>query len=190
LSANCSARRSICAATSASSMSPPATAMRRSPQPGASQMSCRRTTSARCSNAAASAQWSSAYRSLPGSRCGGPPLRRCQLRCRAFDLRRHVHPGPAARRTGATSRLPAGRQDRTGQLDAGELHRPSVQDHRQIRSARTGCKIAGPVGKLGPSRHLVRFRRGNCCGERELRLPLQVARTLGGDLPHVLRPGA
>jgi hypothetical protein len=33
-----------------------------------------------------------------------------------------------------------GWKDRTGQLDAGELHRQSVQNHRQVRSATPGIK--------------------------------------------------
>ena len=103
---------------------------------------------------------------LPGSRCGSASLRGRQLRCRAFDLRRHVHAEPGAGRKRAHPRLPPGRQDRHGQLDAGQLYRQSVQDHRQIRSAGTRHELAGAVGQQGASRHLVRLEGDRRGGEQ------------------------
>ena len=85
------------------------------------------------------------------------PFAGCELRRRAFDLRRHVHAEPGAGRERTDARLPPGRQDRPRQLDAGELHRPAVQDHRQIRSAGTRREVAGAVGHQGASRHAVRL---------------------------------
>ena len=63
------------------------------------------------------------------------PFAGCLVRCRDVDLRRDVHaePGEGGERTRA--RLQAGRQDRPRELDAGELHRPGVQDDRQVHSA-------------------------------------------------------
>ena len=113
-----------------------------------------------------------------------------ELRCRAVDLRRHVHARSGAGGEGAAARLPSRRQDRPGQLDAGELHRPAVQDHRQVRSAGAGREVAGAVGQQGPSRRPVRRACDDRGGEQDLRLPLQVARALARDLPHLLRPGA
>ena len=84
------------------------------------------------------------------------PFADSELRCRALDLRRHVHAEPGTGREGTASRLPPRRQDRPCQLDAGRLHRPAVQDHRQIRAAGAGREVAGAVGQQGPSRRAVR----------------------------------
>ena len=92
---------------------------------------------------------------LPGSRRRRASLRRCELRRRAFDLRRDVHAESAAGGKRTRARLPPRRQDRPGQLDAGQLHRPGVQDHRQIRSAGARHEIADAVGRQGASRYAV-----------------------------------
>ena len=77
------------------------------------------------------------------------------------------------------SRLPSGRQDRIGQLDAGELHRQVVQAHRSIRPAGTRREIAGALGQPGASRQPVRIEGDHRGGAQELCLPLQVARSIG-----------
>ena len=66
-----------------------------------------------------------------------------------------------------------------GQLDAGGLRRPAVQDHRQIRSAGARHEVAGAVGRQGASRYAVRLEGDRRGGEQEFRLPLQVAASIG-----------
>ena len=56
-------------------------------------------------------------------------------------------PGAGGERAGA--RVQAGRQDRPGELDARELHRPAVQDDRQVHPAGAGRQVAGAVGHQG-----------------------------------------
>ena len=73
---------------------------------------------------------------VPGGRRREAAVRRRVVRRRDVHLRRDVHAGSGAGGAGARARLPAGRQDRPRQLDAGELHRPAVQDDRQVRAAR------------------------------------------------------
>ena len=65
----------------------------------------------------------------------------------------------AAKRTRA--RLQARRPDRPRQLDAGELHRTTIQDDRQVRAARAGRQVAGAVG------HEARGSRSCSAGPRE-----------------------
>src|SRR5262249_2404030 len=74
------------------------------------------------------------------------------LRRRCFHLRRDVHgrPGQSGRRT--HPRLQAGGKDRPRQLDARRLHRPGVQDARQISAATGRREIARAVGNPRPSR--------------------------------------
>ena len=86
---------------------------------------------------------------LPGGRCRGAAVRRRELRRRALDLRRDVHAEPGAGRRRAAAGLPPRRQDRPRQLDAGQLHRPAVQDHRQVRAAGARREVAGAVGHRG-----------------------------------------
>ena len=90
----------------------------------------------------------------------------------------------------AHPRLPSGRKDRHGQLDAGGLHWPAFQDHRQIRSAGTGREVAGTVGHQGASRYPVRFEGDRRGGEQRLCLPLQVTQALGRAFPRLLRTGS
>jgi SAM-dependent methyltransferase len=78
-------------------------------------------------------------------------------------------------------------RDRPSKLDAGELHRPAVQDHRQVRATRTRREVAGAVGQRGTPRHPVRFERDDRGGAQDVRLSLQVSSALGGDLSRLLR---
>ena len=93
---------------------------------------------------------------VPGGRRREPALRRRVVRRGAVHLRRDVHaePGPGGER--ARARVQARRQDRPGQLDARELHRPAVQDHRQVRPARAGRQVTGTVGHAGTAGGAVR----------------------------------
>ena len=120
---------------------------------------------------------------LPGSRRRSAALRRRELRCRAVDLRRHVHAEPGEGRERAAPRLPSWREDRPRQLDAGGLHRPAVQDHRQICAAGARREVAGAVGHQGPSRHPVRRQGDGGRDQQEFCVPLQVAQALGRTLP-------
>ena len=96
---------------------------------------------------------------VQGSGCRGAALRRRDVRRRALDLRRDVHarPGPAAAEIAA--RVQERRQDRPRQLDAGGLHRPAVQDARQIPAAAGRREIAGAVGNAGAHHGVVRRGR-------------------------------
>ena len=47
---------------------------------------------------------------------------------------------------GTAARLPSGRQDRPGELDAGELHRPCLPHDWQVHSTTCGRQTAGAVG--------------------------------------------
>ncbi len=51
------------------------------------------------------------------------------------------------------------RPHRLRQLDAGRLHRPAVQDHRQARAAARRHQVAGDVGHRGAPRRAVSARR-------------------------------
>ena len=83
---------------------------------------------------------------VPRGRRRSAAVRRRQLRRRGLDLRRDVHARPGPRRGRAAPRLQARRQDRPRQLDAGGLHRPALQDHRQARAAAGRRQVAGAVG--------------------------------------------
>ena len=70
--------------------------------------------------------------------------------------RRDVHAQPGPRGGRIDPRLQARRQDRDGELDAGRLHRPALQDARQISAAAGRREIAGDVGHAGAPRRDVR----------------------------------
>ena len=53
-------------------------------------------------------------------------------------------------RARARARLQARRQDRPGELDAGELHRAGVQDHRPVHPAGAGRQVTGASGAPRP----------------------------------------
>ena len=86
---------------------------------------------------------------VQGGGCRGAVLCRRHVRRGRLDLRRHVHAQPGQ----GGSRAPAGvqgrRQDRPGQLDARRLHRPALQDARQVPAAAGRCEVAGAVGHAG-----------------------------------------
>ncbi len=54
------------------------------------------------------------------------------------------------------ARLQAWRQDRLGELDAGKLHRSTVQDDRELRPASRRRQIAGTVGNERKARRTLR----------------------------------
>ena len=128
---------------------------------------------------------------VPRGRRGSAAVRRRQLRRRRLDLRGDVHARPGPRRRRAGSRLQARRQDRPRQLDAGGLHRPAVQDHRQARAAACRRQVAGAVGHARAPRRAVRAARVlDQVGAAPLRVPLSLAGALAGGLQDLLRPGA
>ena len=68
-------------------------------------------------------------------------------------------PEPGQGRQRDAARLQARRQDRPGQLDARGLHRPAVQDPRQVPAAAGRRQVAGAVGHAGATDRAVRRRR-------------------------------
>jgi ubiquinone/menaquinone biosynthesis C-methylase UbiE len=74
-------------------------------------------------------------------------------------------------------------QDRTRQLDAGQLHRPTIQNHRQIRSAGRWREVTGVMGEQGTFRNFVQSECKRQHEEQELCFPLQIAEALGRDIP-------
>ena len=125
---------------------------------------------------------------VPGSRCGSSSLPGCQLRCRPFNLRRHVHAKSGAGGERTDARLPPGRKDRNGQLDAGRLHRQLFKTIGKYVPPAPGVKspaLWGTKAHLDDLFGSKRHRRG----EPEFRVPLQVAQALGRDFPRLLRPG-
>ena len=128
---------------------------------------------------------------LPRGRRGSAAVPGWQLRCRRLDLRGDVHARPGPRRERAGPRVQARRQDRPRQLDAGRLHRPALQDHRQAHAAARRHEVAGAVGHSGADRRTVRAARGlHQVGTTEFRVPLSLAGSLAGGLQDVLRAGA
>ena len=101
-----------------------------------------------------------ACRQVPGGRRRGPAVRRRQLRRGAVDLRRHVHAQSGKGRQRAGAGLPQRRSHRACQLDAGGLHRPAVQDHRQARAAACRREVASAVGHGGAAQGVVRGPHG------------------------------
>ena len=95
---------------------------------------------------------------IQGGRCRGLAVRRRQLRHRGLDLRRDVHAQPGQGRRRAAARLQVRRPDRPRELDAGRLHRPGVQDARQVSAASGRREIAGAVGHARASHRDVRHR--------------------------------
>ena len=87
------------------------------------------------------------------------PFARQIIRYRDLDLRRDVHAQSGPGRGGIAARLQAGRPDRPRKLDAGRLHRPGVQDDRQILAASGRREIAGAVGNACASHRNVRTGR-------------------------------
>ena len=116
---------------------------------------------------------------VPGSRRREPAFRRRLLRRRDVHLRRDVHAGPGEGGGRARARLQARRTDRPRELDARELHRPAVQDHRQVHPARAGREVARAVGHEGAARGAVRQdREGDPRDQPPVHLPLPLARAL------------
>ena len=104
---------------------------------------------------------------LPGSRRREPAFPGRVVRRRDVHLRRDVHPGPGQGRARARARLQARRQDRAGELDAGQLHRAGVQDHRPVRPAGAGRKSPGSGAPRPGSRSSSARPRGDPRDRRE-----------------------
>ena len=66
----------------------------------------------------------------------------------------------------APARVQARRQDRPGQLDAGGLHRPALQDARQVPAAAGRRQVAGAVGHAGAHHRDVRAAAASIKAER------------------------
>ncbi len=89
----------------------------------------------------------------------------------------------------AGARLQTGRQDWSGQLDTRELHRPGVQDHRQVHTARARRPVARAMGHQDPPRRTLRQdSAGDPRDAPRFRLPLSFGGALDRSVPHVLRP--
>ena len=80
---------------------------------------------------------------VPRGRCGSAAVCEQRFRHGRLDLRRDVHARSGPGRGRNASRVPAGRQDRPRQLDAGGLHRQSVQD--------IGAYMPPPAGAKSPA---------------------------------------
>ena len=80
----------------------------------------------------------------------------------------------------AAAGLQARGQDRPRQLDAGRLHRPGLQDARQISAAARRRQIAGAVGHARAARRNVRRRRALDQGRVA---PVQLPLSLAGAFP-------
>ena len=115
---------------------------------------------------------------LQGSRRREPAVRRRELRHRGFDLRRDVHAEPGQGRLRTPARVPARRPDRSRELDAGRLHRPGVQDPRQISATSGRRQVARAVGNARTAHRAVRFQgKLDQGGAPPVQFPLSVARS-------------
>ncbi len=82
-----------------------------------------------------------------------------------FGVMFHAKPEEGGER--ARSRLQTRRQNRLGELDARELHRPALQDYRQVRATCAGRQITGAVGHEGRLEELFGNTRGRSTVSRE-----------------------
>ena len=78
-------------------------------------------------------------------------LSRCIFRCGADHVWCDVRSPARAGGGGTASRVPPGRLDCDGQLDAGRVCRQNVSTHRQISTASSGRSRTGTLGRRGDS---------------------------------------
>src|SRR4029453_6236288 len=101
-----------------------------------------------------------------------------------------VHPRPGAGRGRAGPGVPAGRDDRGGQLDPDQLRRADLPHRDQVRSRPGGGQAAGPVGPRGGAGGAA--RPGGVAPRDHptaVRVPVPLPGPVRGLLPDDLRPG-
>src|SRR5262249_40893715 len=103
-----------------------------------------------------------------------------------FHLWRDVFAKPGTRRARTDARLRTGRQNRTGQLDPRRVCRPALQDRRDIRAADAGSEAIRALGNTTTPHGTFWGKSENPYGTAELRVSLQVRRSLAGNVPQLL----
>ena len=188
-----SPKPATCAPTSACSTSPPATAMRRWPPRAAAAWS----TSTDYVAALLERGAERAARRAPAGRPSRwPTPRRCRSTTRASTPSLSTFgvmfaPDQAKAAAELAARVPPRRADRSGQLDAGGLHRPDVQDARPARAA-TGRACSRRRLGLASRTCATLFDDAPQPRDRaaHVQLPLSLGGALHRCLPDLVRAGA
>src|SRR5438552_1628307 len=116
-------------------------------------------------------------RDIPGGRRRGAAFRRCELRCRAVDIRCDVLARPGARGVRAGAGVPPRRADRSGQLDARQSGRPDVQGAGAPDSSSGWRAAAGALGRRDAPALAVRGQgRRDSRDATAVQLPLPLGR--------------